>query len=472
MDSDARRKVMAGARLRALRTELGLSQSAMAGELGISPSYLNLVERNQRPVTAQLLIRLSENYGIDARAFAGEDDGQAAAELEEILADPVFQGQRMPRGELRAALAAAPALAAALKRLHGAYTALLDLRAGPIEAERGDPAGSGDIVEAVRGFLQQRENHFPALEETAEALSAELAAEGEALAPAMAARLHERHGLKVQVVPRRDLGTTLRHLDRHRRKLLISDVIEPPGRAFQMAVQLGLLEAAPALDAILAEMGLAESQAQKFGRITLANYFAAALMMPYARFLAAAEELSYDIEALSARFRASFEQAAHRLTTLSRPSAKGVPFFLIRVDTAGNVSKRFSAAAFPFARQGGTCPRWNLHSAFREPGRILPQVIELPDGKQYFSIARTVRRMATEWDEPEALFAVGLGCEMKHAQRLIYSRGMNLKAVAATDIGVTCRLCPRPHCPQRSAPPLLRPLEVSETTRSLSPFGL
>jgi XRE family transcriptional regulator, fatty acid utilization regulator len=479
LDDSGRRKILAGPRLRKLRTELGLSQSAMANELGISVSYLNLVERNQRPVTAQLLIRLSENYAIDARSFAGEEDTRAATELDEVFADPLFHSMQVPRAEVRAAVDTSPMLVAAMKRLYAAYSGVSELRSGVegnvLEAERGDPiatSGANDVVERVRTFLQQNQNHFPALEDLAETTSAELTRDGKDMFTGALERLSSRHGLRVQVLPRAEMGTTLRHLDKHRRKLMISELVEPAGRTFQAAFQLGVLEAGGALETICARMNLDGPQAQRFGRITLANYFAAALMMPYQRFLDAAEELSYDVEVLGARFSASFEQVAHRLTTLARPSARGVPFFMIRVDNAGNVSKRFSSGAFPFSRFGGTCPRWNIHNTFRNPGRIDPQVIELPDGKQWFSIARTVRRVATPWGEPDAPFSVGLGCEIRHAPRLIYSKTMNLKQVKPTEIGVNCRLCERANCIQRAAPPLLGQLTVSENTRSFSPFGV
>jgi XRE family transcriptional regulator, fatty acid utilization regulator len=479
MDDGGRRKILAGARLRKLRTELGLSQSAMATELGISVSYLNLIERNQRPVTAQLLIRLSQNYAIDARSFAGEDDARAATELDEIFSDPLFQSMQVPRAEIRAALDAAPSLVGAIKRLYAVYNGVAELQAGAasqsIETERGDPAtsssSSNDLIEKVRTFLQLNNNHFPEIEEAAEGLADELTRDGKDTFNAIADRLSSAHGLRVQVMPRGDMGTTLRHLDRHRRKLMISELVEPAGRTFQAAFQLGLLEADGIFETISARMDLNGAAAQRFGRITLANYYAAALMMPYQRFLDAAETLFYDVEVLGARFSASFEQVAHRLTTLARPQARGIPFFMIRVDNAGNVSKRFSSGAFPFSRFGGTCPRWNIHNTFRNPGRIEPQVIALPDGKQWFSIARTVRRVATPWGEPDAPFSVGLGCEIKHAHRLIYSQGMNLKTQAATEIGVNCRLCERLNCIQRAAPPLLRQLDVSENTRGFSPFG-
>lgn len=473
MDQSGRRKIMAGPQLRRLRTTLALSQSAMAAELGVSVSYLNLVERNQRPLTAQLLIRLSETYAIDARDFAGSEDAQGATDIEELLTDPLLAPFQVPRAELRAALDQAPTLVAAFKRLHAAYAAAAELGSGPAgersEAERGAPlSGGGDAVEQVRTFLQDSNNHFPTLEDLAERISAELPPGGDPL-PALADRLASRHQVRVQVMTMQDMGVTLRHYDRHRRKLMISELVEPPGRAFQAAVQIALFEGGEAIDEVLAGSGLLDPQARRLGRITLANYCAAALMMPYGRFLGAAQALGYDVEMLGARFGASFEQVAHRLTTLARPQARGIPFFMVRVDNAGNVSKRFSSGAFPFSRFGGTCPRWNLHDAFRHPGRILTQLVELPDGKRWFSLARTVRRVATPWGEPEAAFAVGLGCEERWAPQLVYAQGQ--RETRPTGIGVNCRLCERPHCPSRAAPALLGGLELSEGTRGLSPFG-
>lgn len=474
MDGDARRKVMAGARLRRLRAELGLSQGAMAAELGVSVSYVNLVERDQRPVTAQLLIRLAETYGVDARDFARVEGGQGAAELEEVLAHPLLAELRVPRAEVRAALEAAPTLVEALRRLHAAYAEAAELASAAGaggEAERGAarPEPAGDPVERVRAFLQEAGNHFPALEEAAEAIAEGLDAAGPGHDPlsALSARLRARHGVRVQLLPHREMGVSLRHYDRHRRRLMVSDLVEPAGVAFQAATQLGLLEAGPVLDGLLAGSGLDEGQARTLGRVTLANYLAGALLMPYAPFLAAAQELGYDVEALGARFGASWEQVAHRLTTLSRPAARGIPFFMVRVDDAGNVSKRFSSGAFPFSRWGGTCPRWSLHDAFRQPGRVLAEVVELPDGKRWLTVARTARRHRPRWGEREATFAVGLGCEARWAPQLVYGQALG----EPTGIGVNCRLCPRPACPSRAAPPLAGGLALSEATRGLSPFG-
>jgi predicted transcriptional regulator len=284
------------------------------------------------------------------------------------------------------------------------------------------------------------------------------------LLTALAERLKAAHGVRVVILPEVEMGVTLRHYDRHRRRLMLSERLSPQAWAFQAAVQLVLFDLPGALDSA----AHFSAGAQKLGRIALANYAAAAVLMPYARFLRAAQDLRYDVDRLVARFGVSWEQAAHRLTTLSRPQARGVPFFLLRVDQAGNVSKRFSAGAFPFARQGGTCPRWNLHEAFQQPDKTLPQIIELPDGKRWLSMSRQVRRLVSGFGDIETSHAIALGCEMRFAGQITHGDGLQ----KATPIGTTCRLCPRPACASRSSPPLTGPLEISEQTRGLSPFGM
>ena len=477
MDLTARRKIMAGARLRRLRQELGLSQSGMANEIGISISYLNLIERNQRPLTAQLLIKLSENYAVDPKSFATEEEQRSSGELEEIFADPIFQSAPVSKSEIRELAENAPAVVEAIKRLYRAYTDVYEFQSGTVgmgaEGERGEPATGPmqeDPVEKVRSFLQQASNHFPELEERAEEIAKELPQDTSNFFGIICNRLREKHNIRVQIVPVNVMPQMLRRFDLHRRKILISELMETSGRSFQAAFHLGLIEARDIIDNICGRLGKDNDQVNKLTRVTLANYFAAALMMPYQKFLEAAEALAYDVEVLSARFSASYEQVAHRLTTLAMPSARGVPFFMVRVDNAGNVSKRFSSGNFPFARFGGTCPRWNIHHSFRNPGQIETQIIELPDASRWFSIARTARRMAKPFGEPEGQFVVGLGCELKYASRLIYSRGMDLKTHAATPIGVNCRLCDRTNCAQRAAPPLLRALDINENLRGFSPF--
>ena len=468
------RKIYAGARLKRLRRERQLTQAGMAAELDVSPSYLNLMERNQRPITVQILIRLTAAYGVDPRDFIEGEGEHSAGEIEQILADPLFRESAVPRTEVRDAAENSPALVAAMARLYRAYAAAREASeagvfAGP-DRDRAEPVLSESPIDRLRAILHDARNHFAELEQAAETAAAELASLDDDLFLALGEHLRARHGIRVRILPLDVMSDRLRWYDHHRRQLVLSEAVERPGRIFQAAYQLALSQYGDLLNEIAARLEPNPEQTRPLLRVTLANYFAGALMMPYGRFLEVAEHAGYDIELLATRFGASFEQVAHRMTTLARPTARGVPFFLIRVDMAGNVSKRFSSGRFPFAHFGGTCALWNIHAAFAEPGRILTQVIELPDGTQWFSIARTVRRALTPYGAIEPRFAIGLGCEIKYAKRLVYAKRLDFNALDATPIGINCRLCDRPLCPQRAAPPAMRPLHVDESMRSVSPF--
>lgn len=473
MAGDVGRKILAGARVRRLRRELGLSQSGMATELGISASYLNLMERNQRPVTAQVLIRMAEAYNVDPRSFAREEETRLQSELDEVFADPIFRSQPVARDELRELSDIAPSVAEAVQRLYAAYR---DIKegigpSGGMDGDRGDSSPENNPVDRVRDLIQSAANHFPELEALAETLANELNKTGLDLLSALTARLKDKHGIRVQILPVDVMPSSLRRFDHHRRRLMISELVDQPGRTFQTAYQLALIEWREAIEGIVTRLELKAGPSKSLLRVSLANYAAAALMMPYQQFLDAAEALNYDIDVLGARYQSSFEQVAHRLTTLNRPSARGVPFFLIRIDNAGNVSKRFAAGNFPFSRFGGTCPLWSLHETFSSPGAFMTEIVELPDGAKWFSIARTVRRAASAHGTAEGHFAIGLGCELKYASRIIYARKFDLKNAPATPIGVNCRLCERENCAQRAAPPITRTLRVDETVRGVSPFS-
>jgi XRE family transcriptional regulator, fatty acid utilization regulator len=466
------KKLFVGPRFRRIRRQLGLSQTQMATGLGISPSYVNLIERNQRPVSAQILLRLAETYEIDLRELATVDEDRFFAELNEVLSDPLFRSLNIPKHELKDLAELCPGVTHALQRLYAAY---VEARRGESMAaahldDRDEPARrDGNPIERVRYLIEANRNYFPDLETAAEQLRDEIGVADIDLFRGLSERLRERHATIVRVLPVDVMRDVLRRYDRHRRQLQLSELLDMPGRIFQIAFQIALTEASATIDTIVGRHPDLDDPARRLYRITLANYFAAAVIMPYARFHAAAENLGYDIGVLSPRFGASFEQLCHRLTTLQRPTARGIPFFMLRVDHAGNVSKRFSSGTFPFSKFGGTCPLWNVHATFDTPGRIITQIIELPDGTRYFSIAQTVHRPAVPHPHPQPRYAIGLGCELKHASRLIYSAGLNL-AAEAMPIGVNCRLCERENCGQRAEPPITRTFILDETTRGVSPF--
>ncbi|MGE0179232.1 MAG: short-chain fatty acyl-CoA regulator family protein [Sphingomonas sp.] len=462
----AEHKLFLGGRIRRLRRELGLNQSAMAAEIGISPSYLNHIERNQRPMTAAVLLRLANAYDLDVKAFAAAGgEGTGPDELAEIFADPMFADLAVPRFELLEVTDSAPAVADAVARL---YAALNDLRRRPAEAE-GDAASPLSPQSWVRDHIQASRNHFPYLEEAAETLAGALG-DPLAIAEPLRRRLKEGFGIEARVVPPEVIDGASQHYDPHRKRLMLSALLRPESRAFGMAYQLALIEFRPLLARMLEAAAPPDLATRRLLHMSLANYAAGAIMMPYQTFLSAAEKHRYDIDRLCAEFGASVEQVAHRLTTLGRSGARGVPFFMLRTDAAGNISKRFAGEAFPFSRFGGTCPRWNLHSAFQTPGRVVRQVVETPDGARFFTIGRTVEPAVRLDARQEGQLAIGLGCDLKYAGRLAYADGLDRANPLVTPIGPACTLCPRPRCPQRAAPPAGRTLTVTETRKTVSPF--
>src|SRR5437867_2953010 len=368
MATDSGKKLFVGPRFRRIRQQLGLSQTQIAEGLGISPSYVNLIERNQRPVTAQILLRLAEAYDLDLRDLATADEDRFFAELNEIFSDPLFRQIDLPKQELRDLAELCPGVTHSLQRLYAAYT----------EACRGETLVAAQMadrdegtrfeanpIERVRDLIEANRNYFPELEQAAENLRDELNVSAEELFAALSARLREKHSIVTRIMPVDVMRETLRRFDRHRRQLLISELIDGPGRAFQLALQIALAECSASIDAI--------------------------------------------------------------------------------VNRAGPLDDT--------------------------PGRLLKQVIELPDGTRYFSIAQMVRRPVAPHPQPQPRFAIGLGCEIRHATKLVYAAGMDLDKAEGTPIGVNCRLCERENCSRRAEPPITRRLMLDENTRRVSSFA-
>ena len=465
-----------GPRLRRLRRDLGLTQAQMATDLEISPSYIALLERNQRPVTADLLLRLVRTYGLDMAELASDEGPELAARLRQMLRDPLFADIDLPPLEVADVAANFPGIAEAMLRLHAAAQqdrlALAD-RVADGWAPAGQWAGNGgravdDPVADVRRFLGQRRNHFPLLDDAGEALAGQVAGNG-----GLEAHLQKQYGLKVRYLPPDVLMGSIRRYDRHHEQVLIVDSLNHCSRRFQLAVQLANLACRADLDALVDEGGFRTESGRRLARRTLAGYAAAAMLMPYAAFARAVEARAYDIEALSRLFGTSFEQTAHRLTTLQKPGQERVPFFFIRVDPAGNVSKRLDGAGFPFARHGGGCPLWSVHGLFRTPGVIVTQWIELPDGQRFFSVGRTVSAGGGAFEQPRVERAIALGCAAEDARHLVYARhNPDPGPGRGTPIGLSCRLCHRADCTARALPPLGRALLSDELHRDRVPYSL
>ncbi|MEI6642552.1 MAG: short-chain fatty acyl-CoA regulator family protein [Novosphingobium sp.] len=458
------RPLYLGPRLKRLRRELGLTQAVMADDLAISPSYIALLERNQRPLTADLLLRLAKAYKLDMSDLAAEERDDYARRLSDVLRDPIFAEIDLPALEVADVATSYPGITEAMLRLHTAYMreqqALAGLRGGA-----GGPDSADPLAEARR-FVTERRNYFPALDSKAEALAEEIERLG-GLQEAGLAEYLRGQGLRVRLLPAEIMMDALRRYDRHAEQLLIDDTLSPQARRWQMALHIAYTALRSEIATLLRGASFSSETAAQLVRRALAAYGAAALIMPYDRFARAAETRAYDIEALSGQFGASFEQVAHRLTTLNRPGQERVPFFFIRVDAAGNVSKRLDGAGFPFAAHGGGCPLWTLHDCFRRPGEVLTQWLELPGGERFFSVARSVTSGGGGHGKPTILRAIALGCAAEHAPKLIYSRG---EQPAATPIGVTCRLCNRATCTARAEPPLGREILPDDYRKTAEPF--
>jgi predicted transcriptional regulator/DNA-binding XRE family transcriptional regulator len=464
------RKLFLGARLRRIRRDLGLTQTRMAQDLAISPSYLNHLERNQRPLTAQILLRLAQTYDIDVRSFSSDADVGGAQELSEVLADPMFRDLAVPRHELQEIAETAPGVSEALVRLYRVHGERRRGGPGGGSGGRGDDGTLLTPADWVSDHFQAQRNFFPELEDLGEAMAGELNPDPHGFGEAARARLLERHGVQVRVTPGDLLDDMVRRYDHHRRRLILSERLDGAGRAFALAYQLALFEGDETLSALVARAAPPDGPTARLLKVSLANYLAAAQMMPYERFRDLCERTGYDMEVVRTRFGAGFEQVCHRLTTLSRPTARGVPFFMLRVDPAGNTSKRFAGGAFPFSRFGGVCPRWRIHAAFRSPGKILTQIVETPEGQRYFTFSRTVRRVAPPPGEDDAELSIGIGCELKFAGRLAYARGLDLADPVVTPVGPACRICERPACPRRAAEPASQSLAVDEFQKTVSPY--
>ena len=452
------RKLYLGPRLRVLRRELGFNQTQMAEELGISPSYLNHLERNQRPLTAQVLLRLTNAYDLDLREFVSGSGAASASDLQEILSDRLVRDIGIPRHEVLEVAENYPAVVEAIARFH---QALGDLRRMPERIEQLgegiDPAGTP--LDWLRSTFEHRRNYFPRLDEAAEALSLELGAEPIDLMAAIAARLREGHGIATRIMPERTLVGASRHYDVHRKRLMVSEALPPSSRLFTLAFQLASEALADVLVEIQSSCAPPDAETAALLKVALINYAAAAILMPYGRFFEAAEESRYDLQLLQARFGTSPEQVAHRLTTLDRQGQRGVPFFFLKLDVTGNVSKRFPIENAPLPRFAGGCPRWDAQRAFGRIGEPVMSVIEHTNGARFHTIA--IARAIDPHLAPNLLL---LGCSDKHASKVSWA-DQNLGA-PPIPVGVACNVCTRQECPARTMPPLMRSLDFRPYQRA------
>jgi len=456
-------KLYAGAKLRETRTHLGLTQKAFAEKLSISLPYLNQMENNHRPISSAVILALVQEFGFDVSELAIGDGERMVTDLREALADPLFKDTAPALLDLRLVATNAPAMGRAFLALHRAYMQTNERFASLDEA-----LGSGEVRpgaspwEEVRDFFHYCDNYIDAVDRAAERFAGDRSADA-AITDTLADL-----GIAIRLVSEDAL---IRRFDPEAKTLTLSASAPQSTRRFQALHQIALLTKTDLLEATLDFARFQSDQARNIAKIGLANYFAGAALMPYGSFLDFAKSTRHDIEKLAHHFGASLEQVSHRLSTLQRPGAKGVPVFFVRVDQAGTITKRHSATRLQFARYGGACPLWNVHSAFETPGQFIRQLAETPDGVRYLCLAREVTHGGGAWRAPVRRYAIGLGCEISHASEFVYSDGLDTSdATTFEAIGISCRICPRADCHQRSLPPLERTLQIDHNSRKTLPY--
>jgi predicted transcriptional regulator/transcriptional regulator with XRE-family HTH domain len=478
----AEQKIFAGPRIRRIRTARKLTQTAMAEGLGISPSYLNLIERNQRPLTVQLILKLASVYQVEPEELQGEARGSVGA-LREVFSDPLLAGELPGDQEMIEIAEAAPNASAAVIKLYRAYREqaerLSDLNALLAKEGRSTALSGARLpIDETHEVFERRPNHFPSLEEEAEAFSTVLDP-GDDLFGALKNWLRREHGVVVKVLPVATMPNWRRRYDRHSQRLFLSERLSPFDQLREVAMEACLMRMTVAVAAQIEALALSSDEARRLARFELGRYAAHALMMPYQPFQAAAQRARYDIDVLRSRFGVSFEQAANRLTMLQRQGNAAVPFFLLEVDNAGNRFRRAGAQGFPHSRFGGGCPKLPVHAAFTQPGQIFVEAVEMPDGAQFLCVARTLEGALGAFNERPRRTALLLGCDIGFKDELVYGAalpgaapGIAAKAgqPSATPVGPACRLCERIGCLSRAEPPVTRPLGLDEMVTGLSAF--
>ena len=468
--------MFAGARLRRLRDERGLSQAALARRIDLSTSYVNQLENDQRPLTVPVLLTLSREFDLDADYFAPDGDARLAADLADVLAAQP-DVPNISRAEIAELVARMPSVGTTLVNLHRRLTAAdseVDNYRAQVSGDPTRPASTPMPFEEVRDFFYDRRNYIDTLDVAAERIFSDHRLTIGGLDLQLADVLAADHGIRVSIThhpdPAARAHTPKRRFDAANRTVHLAGRLTAGQRAFQLATQLAMETQSDVIDDIISAADDLSDQAVPVARIGLANYFAGALLLPYEIFRQAADAAHYDIELLSLGFEVGFETICHRLSTLQRPGSRGIPFIFVRVDRAGNISKRQSATAFHFSRVGGSCPLWIVHDAFATPGRVLTQVSAMPDGRSYFWLARTTIEPGG-YLAPHKSFAIGLGCDVAHADRLVYSTGVDLDdSRTVVPIGAGCKVCDRPACPQRAFPQLGRPIHVDPEVSDSVPY--
>jgi predicted transcriptional regulator/transcriptional regulator with XRE-family HTH domain len=465
-----KRRLFAGAEIRRLRQKQSLRQHKLAAQLGISASYLSQIENDERPLTGALIERIAVLFPLDWNDLGTNESERLAVAVREAAADPVFD-EAVTSEQLARFVHQHPQLARQFVQLHEAFRTMGQRLEMMDEAIDADSLGQARLPwEEVRDWFHLANNYVDVLDRAAEDLSCRLCgSDPSPSADALAHHLRSSFSVSIRHRPSAELRAYNPQLGD-----LILDAGQPAQtQRFQLAHQLASLAFADEISSVVEGAHLRSPAARQLLFVGLSNYAAGALLMPYSQFRHDARWMRHDIDRISQHYGTSFEQTCHRLSTLQREHARGVPFFFCRVDMAGNITKRHSATRLQFARFGGACPLWIVHEAVAIPDRIQVQLAETPDGMRYISMAKGLVKPSGRFDRLPRRYAVALGCEVEHAGEFIYADGMDLDSErVVTRIGVSCRLCSRADCDQRSFPPSDREIQVDPNSRQVVPYRI
>ena len=434
-------KILIGHKLKRLRQSLRISQIEMAQEINISPSYLNLLENNQRPITVNLLFKLGQIYNIDFKEFSDDESGKLSAQLNEVFLDPVLKSSDVTRRDIKNFVNSSPSIASAILILFDSYIKIKeDIKAnnfGQTLKFRPTP------FESVREFLEKSKNYFPTLEKAS--LSVRTTAninDQSSIYFKLCDYLERKLNIKVKVFPKSIMEDLFSRNDPHRGRILISEALDISERTFQICTQIALIQFEDKVDEIISNSSLKEKEEKYLLKITLANYFGMSLIMPYEAFKESADELRYDLEVLSTRFSTNVDYVCQRLTTLNKRTNYGIPFFYFKFDEAGKIHNRLLSKDVKFPYNPGANSDWSVHQVFKNPGSTFVQMSEVEDGKKYINISKTVKRPLNSINESSPLFSIILGCEVRYMENIIYADTLlQNKVQKISKIELGCRIC-------------------------------
>jgi len=463
-----------GYKIKTKRRKLGISQTDMSKKLSISPSYLNLIESGKRKINVDLLLKLANELGIEISDISKTTDTNLYQNLMDVLGDALFEDLDITNFDIKELVNTSPLIAKALVKLGDNYKKKNQDIVSKVENISGkfiDSRKNSFPGEVVSDFIQQNENYFPKLEEFAGTFNEKIQSNNRVGYSSICEYLLNKHRIEVKDVVPDEKKPFTKQFDLSKKIFLVSDYLTLETKKLYAGAQVAQLEANEIIDEYLNSFSFPSEESKKLSKVALLNYAGAAITMPYKPFYEECIKQRYDVELLQNTFAVSFEQVAHRITSLQNPKMKGIPFHMLRADVAGNISKRFSLSGIEIPRYGGACPRWNIYKAFTMPGKINAAISKMPNGKKYVCIARTVEKGIGKHGMEKTLLSIGLGCEAKYAKDFVYADSLNLNdKKTETPIGVNCRTCDRMDCQQRAFPPLHKKFDIDLNKRGISVY--